>query len=128
MIERLNERLCHYPGAAGHDATGLGDVVSHFLTQPVEDIILVGRPRQDIFSEYIVAIEHGEVVSPRIATMYNAHKYCTNHDLYGGGHTAHPPDEVVAGAIAWHMRHQIPRGEYGPEAHGTRVMAQAGLR
>ncbi|GAG11860.1 unnamed protein product, partial [marine sediment metagenome] len=101
MVEALDSRMRRYGGVCAHDATGLGNVVNDLIDYPVTPVVLVGRVRQEIFNEYISAIEQGSFMCPRIEYMYGEHKYLRLEDLYGRGH---PPDSVVAGAIAWHMR------------------------
>ncbi len=98
MVGKFDERLRRYPGDAAHDATGLGDVVSGYVTVEAEDVILVGRTRADTLSNWVNAVERGEVVAPFIRSLYNEHKFCSYEDLYGAGH---PPDGVVACALAW---------------------------
>jgi hypothetical protein len=61
----------------------------------------------DVFSDWIVAIENGEVEAPRIEFMYREYLYTTVDDLYGHGTTSHPPDSFVAGAVAWALRRKI---------------------
>jgi hypothetical protein len=105
MIERLNIRMDRYKGEAAHDATGVGNVVDDYLRHNVEGIVLVGQRRRDIWSDWIIAMEQGEVEAPHIEWMYREYLYCTVGDLYGQGVDDHPPDSFVAGALAWHMRH-----------------------
>lgn len=99
MIERLNVRHGRFQGAVAHDATGLGTVVADYVSCPVEDIIMVGRPRHDLFSEYIGAIERDELRAPRVKWMYDEHRYCARDDLFKVG--GHPPDSFVSGALAF---------------------------
>jgi hypothetical protein len=102
MVQRFEARIARYgpdQSSACHDATGLGDVVAGYLTVSAEGLILVGRTRSDLFSEYISAIERGAIVSPFIAALESQHRFATIGDLYGAGH---PPDGFVAGAMAWH--------------------------
>jgi hypothetical protein len=54
-----------------------------------------------MFSEYITAIERNDLHYPRIDYAYDEHRYVTVDDLFGSGH---PPDSVVAGALAWTQR------------------------
>jgi len=121
MIGRFETRVTRYPGAAGHDAVGVGDVVHDLLSVDAEEFKMMGGPRRDLFTEYIVAIEQGKLQAPRIEFMYNEHKYCTTDDLYGSGH---PPDSVVAGAMAWRQRHRVPRSSLMPKGVGHRVSAE----
>lgn len=103
MVAVFDARIRRYPGPAAHDATGLGDVVDDLLTEPAEGVKLVGRTRADLLSEYIKAIEAGEIVSARIDHAYGEHKYARLADLYGSGHL---PDSIASGALAlWAHRH-----------------------
>jgi len=78
---------------------------------------MVGRARHDMFSTYAVALQQGAIVYPMIEYVYNEHRYCRVDDLYGAGH---PPDSLVAGTLAWHVRMNVSRG-YGPQAGGERM-------
>lgn len=97
MVRKFNDRVTRFPGLAAHDATGLGDVVDGFLEVDADPVILAGRTRADIFSEYIAACERREVVCPRIAFLEQEHRYASVDDVYGRGH---PPDGFVAMALA----------------------------
>jgi hypothetical protein len=106
MVEVFDQRIRRYPGAAAHDATGLGDVVDDLLTESADGVKLVGRTRADMLSEYIKAIESGEIEAPLIEHAYAEHKYATRADVYGAGHL---PDSMCAGALAlWAHRHPPP--------------------
>jgi hypothetical protein len=121
MVDRLGIRAKRFPGLVAHDATGGGNVVADLLREReilAEHVVMGGgRARQDLFTEYVAGVERGAMRSPRIAFMHGEHRYCANRDLYGGGH---PPDSVVAGALAWSLRAKIPRG-YTPEGVGQRT-------
>ena len=67
----------------------------------IKPIVLRGRDRESIFTEYIAGIEQAGMVSPRIKFAHNEHKYVTQKDLFGSGH---PPDSFIAGAMAWSQR------------------------
>ena len=97
MFGRLDARLRRYPGEAYHDRLGCGAPGSDLFEEPVEDYTMAGRARDDLFLQYIAAIERGEYVAPKILTAYQSHRYVTNVDLFGKGH---PPDEFVAAALA----------------------------
>ncbi len=116
MIAQAEERLRTYGPAFGHDATGLGNVIADYFDPDLRrryqryfaDVIMgSGRTRQDLFANYISAIENDRVRYPRIASLYRDHLYVTWDDLFGAGH---PPDSFVAGAIAWKLRDQIAGG------------------
>jgi hypothetical protein len=89
----------------------LGDVVDGYLSERATAVILVGRTRADLFSNYINAIEKGQVVSPKIKALEGQHRYATVDDVYGSGH---PPDGFVAGAMAWHAKSLKPRWTFAP--------------
>lgn len=99
MVALLEDRIDEYGGEAMHDGTGLGDVIDGYLTRPAKPFILVGRDRQDLFSEYVSAIERGEFEAPLIDSLQAEHKFVTTKDLYEP--SGHPPDGVVAGALAY---------------------------
>lgn len=102
LLEVVKNRIREYPGACVHDATGLGAVLDDYL----DDLrsageVLTGRNRVGLFSDYVAAIESGNILGPRISWVYDDHRYCRVADLWGEGH---PPDSVVAGALAWRGR------------------------
>lgn len=110
MVREVIKQWDRYGGRLVHDATGVGDVVSdllkeevsrHQFNQVTEVVMSAGRDRQNMFSDYIGAIENDEVRSPRIDYAYDEHRYVTVDDLYGRGH---PPDSFVAGSLAWKVR------------------------
>lgn len=103
MVEILDRQSSRFPGPVAHDATGLGDVVDDLLSVEAEGLKLVGRVRADLLSDWIKAIENGEIEAPRIEHPYGEHKYATLNDVYGSGHL---PDSICAGALAlWAYRH-----------------------
>jgi len=101
----LDARQRRFGGTAKHDGTGLGDVVDGFLSIPAESVWLAGRERQEIFSAYVLAIEHDELRAPYIRWAVKEHSRCTHADLYGAGH---PPDTLVAGALAYAAANVTP--------------------
>lgn len=105
MVEILDARNARYPGVAAHDSTGLGDVVDDLLTTEAAGVKLVGRARADLLSDYIKAIENGELEAPRIEHPYGEHKYATLADVYGAGHL---PDSICAGALALYAYRHPP--------------------
>lgn len=98
MIQRFDLRLARFPGTAAHDATGLGKVIHESIQGSAEGFMFVGRPRKDLLTEYIKAIEDDEIRCPRIATIYGQHKYAKNDDVYGSGHL---PDTIAMMALAY---------------------------
>lgn len=98
MVGKFDARLVRYPGPGMHDGTGLGDVVAGYLKHAAAPMMMVGRDRSDLLSDYISACEHGEMLSPHIRFMADEHKYASVDDVYGAGHL---PDSISAMALAW---------------------------
>lgn len=99
MIKQFEERVKRYGGNAAHDATATQTVIDDELSVDAEGVKMVGKQRDELFTDYILAIEKGMIEAPTIAFMKGEHLYATNDDLYGSGH---PPDSIVAGAMAYH--------------------------
>lgn len=100
MVGYFEAAVRRYRGPACHDGTGLGDVVAGYLGVEAESVIMVGRTRADLFSELIHAIEHGEILIPDVPEtkiLQKRLKLCRRADLT----TEHPPDEIVALAMAY---------------------------
>ena len=115
MTEQIGVLLNEYPGPAAHDETGAGSAIGAFPALAPHDqlqgVTLVGRVRTDLFRNYIGAIERHEIVCPRIDAFYTEHLYYEEDDLFGSGH---PPDTVVAMALAYHAFKTGRRpGDYG---------------
>lgn len=110
MVKRFDDRLerYHHPrdtpgkptwrGQGFFDETGLGDVVAGYIHHDARGILMVGRDRSDLLTDYITACEHGDLVSPNITSMRNQHVFASVDDVYGSGHL---PDTISAGALAW---------------------------
>lgn len=110
MISRANEVAKLYRATVHHDATGLGGVVADYmegtvpgLRRQINDVILAGRKRSDLLTEYIAGIEKGEIIAPRLEHPYLEHKYATIDDIYGSGHL---PDSICSMALAYYGRHK----------------------
>lgn len=111
MVKRLNVRIDRYGGKVCHDSTGIGTVVEDYIEVPdhvrPRDIVgqtMAGRVRNDMITNYISAIEQGLIIGPRITYAFDEHRYATPDDLYNGSSTAHLPDTIAAGALAWSLR------------------------
>jgi hypothetical protein len=98
MVEQFERQMTRFPGIGRHDGTGIGDVVAGYLTMGADAEILIGRNRADLLSEYISAIERGEIESPAIRFMEAEHRYASVDDIYGSGHL---PDSICAMALAY---------------------------
>lgn len=120
MTARLDKRVERYGGDAAHDHTGMGTVISNMFRVSVEDVDLIGRTRSELFSDYVAAIEQGDIKSPRIEFAYREHKFCLHGDLASGHGRGHPPDSIVAGALAWHVVGNAPNLAAVPFGVGTR--------
>ena len=100
MIGKYNDLVRTYGNCpAAHDATGIGDVIADYLEVQATGIWMTGKPRSDLFAQYIVGIENEEIKAPRLNYPFQEHKTVTWDDLRGAGH---PPDSFVAGAMAYH--------------------------
>lgn len=112
MVQKVVDRVNKYPGILVHDATGIGNVLGDLLADvrlrfPVVDVVMAGRAREAIFSEYISGLEQGQFWMPRLQFLYDEHRYCRMLDLYSGyGPGGHPPDTFVSAALAWSVRHK----------------------
>lgn len=122
MAGYLDERMQAYGGTGTHDNTGIGQVVHDILKHPSEPFNMVGRARADLLSEYIAAVEKGDLVWPKaeshdtteegraLQAAYSEHKYATRDDVYKGskdGSTKHHlPDTISAAALAWRAASQ----------------------
>lgn len=111
MVADLDAQAQRYPGPVVHDNTGLGQVVHDLIAVQADPFDMVGRQRAELLSEYVAAVEHGELLWPRdpnnrdLELAYSEHKYATREDLYKGSKDGsskhHLPDTISAGALAW---------------------------
>lgn len=102
MIARLQERIQRFGGNTCHDATGLGDVVDDLLAgeAQVTGFKMVGQARADLLSNYIKAIENGDIESPFIRYAEQEHRLASRADVFQSGAKYHLPDTISAGALA----------------------------
>lgn len=108
MIDRFEKRVRRYPGRAAHDATGGGDVVHGMMKgTKAEAVLLVGRDRYELLTDYVKAVESGEMKAPRLngagttPSVYGEHRYAGVDDLFKSGNQHHLPDSVCAMALAY---------------------------
>lgn len=125
MNERLMVRMRRYPGDGYHDVLGVGSSEKDRFTEVVEDYKMVGLARNDLFLDYIAAIERGECSAPKVASAWHAHRACRNDDLFGSGH---PPDPLVAAALAYQaaLLARNPLGLVRSRAAGQPAQARSG--
>jgi hypothetical protein len=97
VIAHFNERARRYDGAASHDATGIGDVVDAYLEVEAEPFIMAGQQRTKLFLDFEKAAETALLQLPRLRSLIDVLGTVQRDDLYG---TGHPPDEIVALALA----------------------------
>ena len=64
MFERFNHLITRYEADSAHDTTGLGTVADDYVEDGTVGISLQGARRRNLFSNCVVAIEKGELVSP----------------------------------------------------------------
>lgn len=111
MVGRALEQWNDYGGVLVHDATGLGSVVDDLIAERVtpsqlrkiKPVVMRGGDwRGSLYSEYVAAIERADIKYPRIEYPFLEHLYVTEEDLYKSG--GHPPDSIVAAALAWKVR------------------------
>lgn len=101
MVDAVNKRCIQYDSHLVHDGTGVGNVVNDYLEVKATSFVMTGRKRTELFSDYITAIENDELSSPMIDFAFSEHKFASIDSLFG---RQHPPDSVVAGAMAWSGR------------------------
>lgn len=116
MVDRLNKRLERYGGKVAHDATGIGSVVNDYIIIPrgvrpqdVHGIIMAGRARSDMITNYVSGIEQALLKCARIQSVYDEHRFATPDDLYNGSSSSHLPDTIAAGALGWSLRNTWKR-------------------
>lgn len=92
-----------------HDATGIGNVIDDLIDWPRHlrfGLSLRGADRESAHQEFVAGIEQGQLRAPRIQSVYDDYRLCSQADLFGSGH---PPDSFVAGCMAWSRRRQTAR-------------------
>lgn len=101
MVEAFVKLISRYRGPASHDATGVGDWPDGLFRLNglrVDGVVMSPGPRRTLFSNYICGIEADEIRAPYIEAVATEHRYCSQADLFGGGH---PPDSFVGLAMAY---------------------------
>lgn len=109
MIGKFNTLQKKYNAQGIHDATGLGRVVADLIDGKVRNFIMAGRERDDMLSEFVAAVERGEISSPRIPSFYREVLYASTEDLFQRGKDFHLPDSFCSAALAWKLvSHKFP--------------------
>jgi hypothetical protein len=99
MVSRFDFQVRRFRSRASYDLTGLGTVVKDLLGVPAKGVVMAGRDRADLISNYIGAIERGKIEAPFIAHMEAEHRLASRA-IYQAG-DEHLPDTIAAGALAW---------------------------
>lgn len=136
MAAILDTQVGDYGGTSIHDNTGIGQVVHDLLHHESEPFNMVGRDRADLLTEYVAAIEKGDLVWPRddthpaLAAAYGEHKYADRDDLYKGSKdgtgTHHLPDTISAGALAWRAASKAPAASSTKAPTETKALNRLG--
>jgi hypothetical protein len=111
VIGRYNDRVRNYGGKARHDETGIGDVIGSFIDPSIDSESVQFSQRMliaSMFSGYVGACQAGEVTLPMIPRLYRVMSRLSNDQVYYG---AHPPDEFVAGALAYSLTRKAKRAK-----------------
>lgn len=116
MVGRLNKRWAMYGGQVVSDATGIGSVVNDYIEYPrgaqradLTEFTMAGRIRSEMVTEVVQAVENGDLLAPRVKSMYDDFRFVTPDDLYNVGSTSHLPDTIAATALAWTARKKMER-------------------
>lgn len=116
VVQVFNEWGKEYHARGIHDATGIGDVVDAYLDLPkTTPYIMTSASRGKLFMDYEQGIEAGVIAWPALKSLVEHHHYVQVTDLYGPGH---PPDELVALALAW----QIAGKDLRPHKSKSRIL------
>lgn len=133
LVRRAVEQWRVYGDKFVHDATGVGavahDLIRELVTtwefNRVRGVTLTGgRERDALYTEYVAAIEHHDLVYPRIDYAFDEHRYVTPEALYTSA--GHVPDSIVAGALAWlERRKQVKIAAPGGGIRGSSPWVEA---
>ena len=107
MLARYEYQVKRFCSQTAYDATGLGTVVTDLLGFKAAGVTMTGRVRADLITNYIAAIERGDVVSPMIRHMEVEHRLASR-EIYQAG-DEHLPDTIAAGALAWWCVSSFPK-------------------
>jgi hypothetical protein len=109
FVNWVEKYHCH--GASQHDKTGVGNALNDFLPDEIaKGFVMVGRPRSQMFSNYIADFEHGGYELPRLAhDFYKSHRGATVADVFAPhAWDEHTPDDLVAMGMAHRAAGRTP--------------------
>lgn len=110
MVARYDYQVKRFHSRGAHDGTGLGTVVDDLIESGgVTSVTLTGRIRADILSDYVGAIERGDIESPFITYAEAEHRLASRADLYQSADGYHLPDTICAGALTWYAANKLGR-------------------
>jgi hypothetical protein len=98
-------------GISQHDKTGVGNALNDFLPDEIaRGFVMAGRPRSQMFSDYIADFEHGGYELPRTANdFYKSHRGATVADVFAPHKwDEHTPDDLVAMGMAHRAAGRTP--------------------
>lgn len=101
MVDRFQFQVNRFNATAAHDGTGLGTVVDDLLYVESESFVMTGQQRAALLSNYIGAIERGQIEGPFITYAEAEHRLASRADVFMSGE-GHLPDTIASGALAWH--------------------------
>lgn len=100
MIDAFNDLCTKYQAVSAHDATGLGNVIHDMIDERTMKVLMVGRDRTILLTDYITAVEQGHYALPRNTPLFDAHKSTTVEEVFGQGNwKSHLADAVASMAI-----------------------------
>jgi hypothetical protein len=110
MIGYFDKVIKDYQAVSAHDATGLGNVVHDLVeSERTLKVVMIGRDRTKLLSEYIADFEHGVYLLPRVAPLFNAHRGTTVDEVWGTARwDSHLPDDVAMMAILHRAAERAP--------------------
>lgn len=103
MTARFDYQVQRFGGVAAHDGLGVGGVVDDLIEVDATALLMAGRKRAEILSDYIATVERGEIVAPFIVHAEAEHRLASRAIFQADDE--HLPDTIAAGAIAlWAAR------------------------
>ncbi len=121
----IDDRHKRYPGTNIYDGAGVGSVLGDYLETNAEAFTgWQGKSFVQFMSEYVLAVEHGEIEEPMVVYDYDEHRLATREMVYGSKHL---PDSIATGAMGWKIIRQA-RGADIKGARGKHKAARKRLR